>query len=109
MDRQAFIDKLFARAQSEGFEAYEAYYVKGNSFEVSVFGGEIVDYTVSESLGLGFRALTGGKMGYASTQALDDDAVEFLIASVKDSAALIENDDPQFIFGGGEAYAQVDN
>ena len=95
MDRQAFIDKLFARAQSEGFEAYEAYYVKGNSFEVSVFGGEIVDYTVSESLGLGFRALTGGKMGYAS--------------SVKDSAALIENDDPQFIFGGGEAYAQVDN
>lgn len=109
MDRQAFIDKLFTRAQSEGFEAYEAYYVKGNSFEVSVFGGEIVDYTVSESLGLGFRALTGGKMGYASTQALDDDAVEFLIASVKDSAALIENDDPQFIFGGGEAYAQVDN
>ena len=109
MDRQAFIDKLFARAQSEGFEAYEVYCVKGDSFEVSVFGGEIVDYTVSESLGLGFRALTGGKMGYAPTQALDDDAVEFLIASVKDSAALIENDDPQFIFGGGEAYAQVDN
>ena len=67
MDRQAFIDKLFARAQSEGFEAYEVYCVKGDSFEVSVFGGEIVDYTVSESMGLGFRALSGGKMGYAST------------------------------------------
>ena len=109
MDRQAFIDKLFARAQSEGFEAYEVYCVKGDSFEVSVFGGEIVDYTVSESMGLGFRALSGGKMGYASTQALDDDAVEFLIDGVKDSAAFIENDDPQFIYGGGEEYAAVEN
>ena len=72
-----------------------------------MFGGEIVDYTVSESLGLGFRALTGGKMGYASTQALDDDAVEFLIASVKDSAALIENDDPQFIFAQVDNYSQA--
>ena len=66
MNRQQFIDALFARAKEAGFEACEVYYSASDSFSTSVFKGEITEYSVSESLGLGFRGLFGGKMGYAS-------------------------------------------
>ena len=109
MDRQKFIDALFARAKAEGFEAYEAFYSSGEQFNAEVFGGEIVDYSVSESGGLGFRAIINGKMGYASTEVLDEDAIDLLIDGVKNGAAVIENDDRQFIFEGSSEYASVDN
>ena len=75
MNRQQFIDTLFARAKEAGFEACEVYYSASDNFSTSVFKGEITEYSVSESLGLGFRGLYEGRMGYASTQILDEDAL----------------------------------
>ena len=63
MEINSFIQKLFERASEAGYEAAEAYYSTGEQFDVSVKGGEIVDYNVSSSMGLSFRALIGGKMG----------------------------------------------
>lgn len=108
MDKKQFIDALLARAQQEGFEACEIFYASDSSFETSVFKGEILNYSVSDSLGLGFRALIGGKMGYASTQVLDEDAIDLLIEAARTNAALIESEDQQFIFKGSEKYAEVD-
>ena len=108
MDKKQFIDALLARAQQEGFEACEIFYASDSSFETSVFKGEILNYSVSDSLGLGFRALIGGKMGYASTQVLDEDAIDLLIEAARTNAALIESEDQQFIFEGSEKYAEVD-
>ena len=105
MDIQIFLNRLFERASGEGFEAFEAYYTTGSQFDVGVFGGEIVEYNVSGTLGLSFRALVNGKMGYASTQVLDEDALEMLILTARsENAQLIENEDEQFIFGGAESY-----
>lgn len=108
MDRKQFIDALFARAKEAGFEACEVCVSAASSFETSVFKGEIVNYSVSDSFGLGFRGLIGGKMGYASTQVLDDEAVDFLVDGAKGNATIIENDDTQFLYPGDETYAQVD-
>ncbi len=107
MEINSFIQKLFERAKEAGYEAAEAYYSTGEQFDVSVKGGEIVDYNVSSSMGLSFRALIGGKMGYASTQVLDDEAVDLLIDSVASNAALIESEDEQFIFAGSESYPEM--
>jgi hypothetical protein len=41
-------------------------------------------------------------MGYASTQALDEDAAELLVKGVIASATLTETDDPQFLYEGGD-------
>ena len=80
MERNEFYERLFKRAQEAGFSACEAYYAAGESFSVTVFGGEITDYSASEACGLGFRGLVDGKMGYASTQALDEDSIALLVA-----------------------------
>ncbi|NLG26232.1 MAG: TldD/PmbA family protein [Clostridiales bacterium] len=108
MDIHVFLDRLMARAAREDFEAFEAYYVAGSEFNVGVFGGEIVEYNVSSSLGLSFRALIGRRMGYASTQVLDEEALEMLIDGARDNARLIENEDEQFIYDGAGNYQALD-
>lgn len=105
MDKQQFIDALFARAREAGFEACEVYYSASDSFSTNVLKGEILGYSVSGELGLGFRGLYGGKMGYASTQILDEDAVDQLVESAKTNAELIENEDKQFLWDGSGEYA----
>lgn len=108
MDINSFIKKLFDRASGAGFEASEAYYVTGEDFAVKVKGGEILEYSVASSIGLSFRALVDGKMGYASTQVLDDEAIDLLIDGVNANAHLIENDDEEFIFEGSASYPELD-
>ena len=108
MEINTFIKKLFERAAEAGYEASEAYYVTGDSFQVSVKGGQIINYNVSSSVGLSFRALVNGKMGYASTQVLDDDAIDLLIDGASGNAGMIETEDEEFIFAGSEKYPELD-
>lgn len=107
MELNVFIKKLFEAAKDAGFEAAEATCMSGDSFSVDVKDGNILDYSVSSSMGLGFRALVNGKMGYASTQVLDDEALELLIHGAAENAALIENEDEQFIFAGSASYPEI--
>lgn len=107
MELNVFIKKLFEAAKDAGFEASEATCMSGDSFSVNVKDGQILDYSVSSSMGLGFRALVNGKMGYASTQVLDDEALELLIHGAAENAALIENEDEQFIFPGSQSYPEI--
>lgn len=109
MERNEFYQALFARAKAAGFSACEVYRASGSSFSATVFGGEIIDYSASDDIGLGFRGLLNGRMGYAHTQALDEDALEMLVRGAKESALLTECEDAQFLFPGGDAYASVDN
>lgn len=108
MDKNIFIQKLFARAAEMGVTQCEAYYASGSSFDVNVFKGEVIDYNAADAVGLGFRALVNGKMGYASTQALDDEAIELMVNAVITNAALIESDDEEFMYDGSGEYASLE-
>jgi len=111
MDRREFIDRLFERARERAGDApdfaCEACFGSGESFEVQVKNGEIYQYNVSEDGGLGFRALVNGKMGYASTQILDEDAIDMLVDGALENAALVESEDKQFLFAGSESYPEL--
>lgn len=107
MDINSFIKKLFERAAEEGYEAAQVTYNTGDEFSVSVKGGEIIDYSAASSCGLSFRALVDGKMGRATTQVFDEDAVDLLIENVGNNARIIESEDEQFIFEGSESYPEL--
>ncbi len=107
MELNEFIERLFERAQAAGFSDYEAYYSAGDEFEVTVFQGEIAGYTVSSSMGLNFRGMFQGNMGYASTQVLDEQALDMLIEGARQNAMIIEDTDQQFIFPGSERYPEL--
>ena len=108
MERNAFIELLFDKAKAAGFEACEAYLSEGSSFEVAVNAGDLTRYDVADSLNLGFRGLYNGRMGCASTQALDADAADMLVSAAKASAELCESEDEEFIFEGSASYPEFD-
>ena len=111
MDTRTFIDRLFERARQKAGDApdfaCEACFGSSESFEVQIKEGEIYQYNVSGGGGLGFRALVNGKMGYASTQILDEDAVDMLVDGALENAAVVESADRQFLFAGSDSYPEL--
>ena len=108
MNVNLFVDKLFDKAKNSGFEDFEIYYSGGRSFRVKIFEGKVDEYSVNKTYGISFRGLNGGKMGYAYTEAFDDEAIDMLIRHALQNAAIIENEDKQFIFAGSQSYSEVD-
>ena len=107
MNTEQFIKVLFARALESGITECEAYCTSGEGFSVDVLDGAIKEYAVSGSDGLCLRGLYKGSMGYASTEVMDEDAIELLIDGVKSSAELIESDDNETLFEGSASYPEV--
>lgn len=95
-----FLKKLFEEADKAGLTAAEAYVVEEESFDAMVMEGEITKYSSNATRGLGFRAMVDGKMGYASTEAFDEEAVGQLVKGALDSARLCEDTDEQFLYDG---------
>lgn len=104
-----FIQKLLTAAKESGIEAAEIYVSESDSFRAMCQHGEIANYTVNNSCGLSLRGIVNGRMGYSATQAFDDEAIDMLVAGVKESASLIEDDSVEEIYQGDENYPVVDN
>ncbi|MBR6767546.1 MAG: TldD/PmbA family protein [Clostridia bacterium] len=103
MDLKVFNKRLFERVAAG--EAAESVYSSGSSFEVSVREGEILEYGVSDTMKLQMRLLSeNGRLGSASTQILDDEAVDMLVDGARENAALIESEDQQFFHDGTGEY-----
>ena len=106
MDSRTFIEELLKRGAARGV-ASEVCYECGSSFEAEVKNGELLQYNVSDSAGLGFRVLKDGHTGTASTQILDEEALDQLLDGALENAALVESKDEQFMFPGSERYPEL--
>ena len=95
-------EKLIENAKAAGFEKAEVFYSSGTSFSVSVYEGEIDDYSVESIAGLSLRGLIGGQMGYASTEDTSEEAFDELIQKAKANALILESEDKSFIYDGKE-------
>jgi len=102
MDLNIFLDKLFAAAEQAGLEAAEAYMIEDESFRAMATNQEITQYSSNLTKGLSFRVKADGKIGYASTEAFDEEAIGWLIRSARDSAVLCEDTSEQFLYDGRE-------
>ena len=78
MELTVFLEKLFAEAANAGLEAAEAYMAEDESFKAMASNQEITQYSSNLTKGLSFRVMVGGKIGYASTEAFDEQAVGWL-------------------------------
>lgn len=105
MNMDAFITKLFTAAKEAGFTVAEAYLLEDDSFKAVAMNQEITQYSANTTRGLGFRGVVNGRMGYASTEAFDDAAVDWLVSGALDSATLSEDEDKPFIYNGQEPVA----
>ena len=104
MDYQSFKNAVIAEAQALGIADYELYYESGADTSIGVFGHEINEFSASEGGGVCFRCIVNGRMGYASTQALNGSEAKAVVQRAADNAAALEAEEAVFLCEGGKAY-----
>lgn len=95
-------------AKKAGIAEYEVYYTEDRGMDVSVFQSEIKEFSSAESCGICFRCRADGKVGYASTELMDEEELRALPSRAIENAALIENTDSDDFYGTGDSYRQTE-
>ena len=108
MNFQEFKNAVIAKATAMGIEEYELYYQAGESTSISAFQHEINQFTSSTEGGVCFRCIVSGKMGYASTEELSEEAAASIVARAADNASVLEAEEPVFLGEGGKSYAKLE-
>ncbi len=104
MEFNEFKTMVAAAAEKAGLADYELYYDSQESTQVSMFNGEITDFTASLTGGVAFRCIAGGHMGAASTQELSPEQAESLVRRAVDNALTLEKEAEAVFAEGGAVY-----
>ncbi|OOM77118.1 TldD/PmbA family protein [Clostridium sp. BL-8] len=109
MNIDEFKNNIFVEAKNQKFEEFEIYYTKTESVNINVYSHQIDKYNENTSIGISFRGIYNGKMGYAYTEILDDASVSLLVECAKNNALAIDNTDQEFIYAGNDTYSLFNN
>ena len=108
MNFQEFKNLVIAACEEAGITEYELYYQAGSSVTVDTFQHAINEFSSSTSGGVCFRCILGGKMGYASTEALNAEQAKAIVAKAADSASVLEAEEQVFLGEGGQEYEPLE-
>ena len=108
MEFSKFKGIVIAKCEALGIEEYELYYESEESTTVGVFQQEINQFTGSVEGGVCFRCISGGKMGYASTEELSAEQAESIVDRAVENAAFLESEEAVFLGDGGQDYLPVE-
>ena len=100
-------DKFFAYAKEVGIEEAELYVGCSKSLSVSLFHGEVDNYSDNTGYTILARGLINGKCGTATCDVWNNEKAKYLAQEIAANAKVIENDDPIFIFEGSPKYKKV--
>ena len=109
MNVETFAARVFEAAEQAGIAPAEICFGSSESFTARTRAGALEDYQVSDRVSLTLRGKVGGRIGTASTQALDEESIALLISGVKESASLIETDEQDEILPPDAHYETVCN
>lgn len=105
MDIIKFQKEILSKSMDAGFDEAEVYYEHSASFQCMIFNGEIDSYETSENAGIGLRGKYNEKMGYAYTEKVDEESIQYLIDRAKVNSDILDEDDGTTIFEGSKSYA----
>lgn len=100
-------DKFFELAKAAGIEEAELYIGEHRDLSISVFHGQVENYSDNNGLSIFARGIINGKCGSASCDVWNKDKAQYLVNQIKSNAGVIENDDPIVIFKGSNKYHKV--
>ena len=100
-------DKFFALAKEAGLQEVELYISENHSLEISLFHGEVDNYSDNNGYSIMARGILNGKCGSATADVWNAEKAKWLVQEIVNNAKVIENDDPIFIFKGSEKYKKI--
>lgn len=108
MTMDLFREELFKKATEKGFTDFEMSYLLGDTLDIDVFNGSVDSYTDASTVTIDFRGTFNGKMGYATTEKLEADAIDFLLEEAKNNANILETTEESLIFEGSKTYPTLE-
>ena len=100
-------DKFFALAKEAGIEEAELYVGESFSLSFSLFHSEVDNYSSNKSMTILARGIINGKFGTATCDSWSVEHAKYLVNEIVKNAAVIENEDPAFIFEGSKQYKKI--
>ena len=97
-------DVLVNAAVSAGITEYEIYYTSDAEISVGGLNREINSFSSGTSGGICFRALYDGRMGYASTELMEESEMNELVLRAIENAKSTDKIDENGLFGGSPSY-----
>lgn len=79
--------------RARGEEEVEAFLTHSRDFEVKAYQGEAETVSSAEPRGAGVRVLTGGRVGFAFTTALDDEGLSAVVDQARANASSADPDE----------------
>ena len=102
-------DLFFKLAKEAGIEEAELYLGESRSLSISLFHGEVDNYSDNNGYTILARGMINGKFGAASCDVWSKQTAEFLVKEIAANARVIENEDPMFIFEGSPKYKKINS
>ncbi|MBO0995054.1 TldD/PmbA family protein [Bacillus sp. SD088] len=109
MKIEKFQEKVMVSGLLAGFEDMEIYYEQAVGLSCDIYQGEVDRYETSRTGGLSFRGIYDGRTGYAFTEKIEEDSIDYLLEKAKANAELAEEEEPEEIFAGSDEYEEIDH
>ena len=94
-------------AKLQNVSEYEIYYMANEELSVDTLNRELNSFSSGNSGGICLRVLHDGKIGYASTELMEEEEMKALVSRAKANAEATEKPDTVGIFKGSESYAEL--
>ncbi len=96
-------------AKSLNIDEIEIYASKQANNTLKIFNGKLESYNAKDLFSVSLRGKVNGKMGYASTESLDESSIKIALNKLIESSSLITSLEEDEIFGEKIAYMTVEN
>ena len=96
-------------ANLQGLSEYEIYYMSNEELSVDTLNREANSFSSGNSGGICFKVVYDGKIGYASSELMEEAEMKSLVSRAKANAIATEKPDTVGIFKGSESYAELKN
>ncbi len=94
-------------AKLQGVAEYEIYYMSSEELSIDTLNKQPNSFSSGNSGGICLRVLHDGKIGYASSELMDEEEMKSLVSRAKANAEATEKPDTVGIFKGSESYAEL--
>lgn len=96
-------------ARLQGLTEYEIYYMAEEELSVDTLNKNPNSFSSGNSGGICFRVLYDGKIGYASSELMEEEEMKSLVTRAKANASATEKPDTVGIYKGSDSYAELKN
>ncbi len=109
MNYELLKNAIETEAQAQGVSEYEIYYMSSEELSVDTLNKESNSFSSGISGGICLRVLHDGKIGYASSELMEEGEMKALVSRAKANAESTEKPDTVGIFKGSDNYAELKN